>query len=208
MENPTPDETPKNKPEAEAETEAAAAAEAGATPEPVAGAEAAEADKRLEGVPEELLEIDDDEDAEEHTGSGLVSGGFGIAAVGLALVSLFGSWFATAYVSYKSYQFQLAHLATQPTGQQQVDNIVSGWRQNAVFGGIFALAGLLCGVGVLAAPSLLLSGKTPGWARGLALGGVILSLVGLLLAILAYTHVLPGTLTYPATAGAGAAAGQ
>jgi hypothetical protein len=201
MENPTSEET--HETIVEATTEAPVEAEAIIALEPVA---AAEADPRLEGVPEELLEIDDDEDGEEETGSGFVSGGFALASVGLGLVALSGSWFATAYTSYKSYQFQLQHITTQATGPQQIANIVDGWRQSAVFGAIFSLAALLCGVGVLAAPSLLLSGKTPGWARGAALGGVILALVGLLLAILTYTHVLPGNLTYPASAGA--AAGQ
>jgi hypothetical protein len=161
---------------------------------------ALEADPQLEVVPEELLDLDEDEDGEEESGSGLVSGGFGLAAVGLAFLSLTGSWFGTTYTSFKSYQFQLAHVTTQATGPQQVASIVSGWRESAVFGGIFAIAALLSGAGVLAAPSLLLSGKTPGWARGAALAGVILAVLGLLLAILTYFHVVPGNLTYPAGA--------
>jgi hypothetical protein len=189
MEKTTSDETNETEPENEIAPISA--------PEPVS---APELDPQLEIVPEELLELDDDEDDEEEAGSGLVSGGFGLAALGLAFVSITGSWFGTSFTAYKSIKTQLQYTSTQETGAQQLASVVDGWRDTAVFGGIFALAALLSGAGVLAAPNLLLSGKTPGWARGAALAGVILGLVGLLLALLTYFHVIPGNLTYPPTA--------
>src|SRR5947209_4530069 len=60
----------------------------------------------------------------------------------------------------------------------------------------------LVGAGVLASPALLLSGKTPGWARATALGGLILGAIGLLLAILAWFNIIaPGLTAPPAAAG-------
>jgi hypothetical protein len=151
--------------------------------------------------PEELAEFDDsgDDDGEEPTGSGFISGAFGLTALVLGLVSLTGGWLGTVYGARAEYVAEL-NTKTQST-QASLDAFHSSWHGQAALGGIFAIAALLFGAGVLASPALLLSGKTPAWARASALGGLILGLIGLLLAILAWFNILAPGLHAPSAAG-------
>jgi len=151
--------------------------------------------------PEELAEFDDgDDDGAEPVGSGFVSGAFGLTSLVLAIVSLTGGWLGTVYGARAEYVAELK-TKTQST-QASLDAFHSSWHGQAALGGIFALAALLFGAGVLASPALLLSGKTPGWARATALGGLILGAIGLLLAILAWFNIIaPGLTAPPAAAG-------
>lgn len=149
--------------------------------------------------PEELAEFDEEDEAEEVNGSGFVSGAFGITSLVLALASLTGGWLGTVYGSRAEYIVELK--TTQQSTQASLNAFHSNWHAQAALGGIFALAALLVGAGVLASPSLLLSGRTPAWARATALGGIILALIGLLLAILTWFNVLAPGLTAPASGG-------
>lgn len=153
-------------------------------------------------LPEELQEIEEDEEADEES-SGLVAGGFGFTALALGFVSLSGSWLGSVYNSRTSAWDQVtAKAATTQTQENQIElsALASGWHAQAVIGGIFALAALLFGAGVLAAPSLLLSGRAPAWARAAGIGGLVLGLIGLILAILTWYGVLAGSLTAPVVA--------
>src|SRR5258708_6451308 len=141
--------------------------------------------------PEELLELDEEDDGDEATGSGFVSGAFGLTALALAFASLSGGWLSTVYGARAEYIAELK-VKTQST-QASLDAFHSSWHAQAAMSGIFALAALLVGAGVLTSPSRLLSGRTPAWARAAALAGVIVALIGLLLAILGWFNVLaPG----------------
>ncbi len=145
--------------------------------------------------PEELVELDEDDETEEAAGSGFVSGAFGITSLVLAAASLTGGWLGTVYGARAEYNAELK--AKQQSTQASLDAFHSAWHAQAAFGGIFALAALLIGAGVLASPGLLLSGRTPTWARATALGGIILGLIGLLLALLTWFNVLAPGLSAP-----------
>jgi proteasome assembly chaperone (PAC2) family protein len=147
--------------------------------------------------PEELIEVEEEDDAEEVGGSGVVSGAFALTALAFGVASLTGSWLGTVYSARAEYVAELKEK-TQTT-QASLDAFHSGWHAQAALGGIFALAALLFGAGVLASPSLLLSGRTPTWARAAALGGIIIGAVGLLLAILGWFNVIAPGLTAPAS---------
>jgi hypothetical protein len=150
--------------------------------------------------PEELAEFDEtDDDGEEPTGSGFVSGAFGLTSLVLAVVSLTGGWLGTVYGARSEYVAEL-NTKTQST-QASLDAFHSSWHGQAALGGIFAIAALLFGAGVLASPALLLSGRTTGWAKATALGGLILGLIGLLLALLTWFNVLAPGLHAPTSAG-------
>jgi len=161
--------------------------------------ELAEPELAEPAAPEELLELDDEDEAQEAAASGFVSGGFGLTSLVLAIASLSGGWLGNVYGTRAEYIVEL-NTKTQST-QASLNAFHSNWHGQAAVGGIFALAALLVGAGVLASPSLLLSGRTPAWARAAALGGVIIALIGLLLAILAWFNVLAPGLTAPATTG-------
>ena len=155
--------------------------------------------EELPSLPEELQELDEDEETEEES-SGLVAGAFGFTALALGFVALGGSWIGAVYNSRASAWSQVtAKTATTQTQENQIElsALTSGWHAQAVLGGIFALAALLFGAGVLAAPSLLLSGKAPAWARGAAVGALVLGVIGLALALLTWYGVIAGSLTAP-----------
>jgi hypothetical protein len=142
---------------------------------------------------EELLELEDDEDTEEAVGTGVVAGAFGLASLALGIVSLGGNWLGNVFGNRAQYFAEL-HVKTATSQaqstQQSLDAFHSNWHAQAAVGGIFALAALLIGAFVLAAPSLLLSGKSPAWARATAMSGIIIGTLGLLLAVLTWFNVL------------------
>jgi hypothetical protein len=160
---------------------------------------AAVSEPELAEQPEELAEFDEDDETEEAVGSGFVSGAFGITSLVLALVSLGGGWLGTVYGARSEYIVEL-NTKTQ-SAQASLNAFHSSWHGQAAVAGIFAIAALLIGAGVLTAPSLLLSGRAPAWVRGSALAGIILGLVGLLLALLAWFDVLAAGLTAPGAGG-------
>jgi hypothetical protein len=137
---------------------------------------------------DELREIDDEDDTEETASSGVVSGAFGVTALAFAFVSISGGWLGTVYGARAEYIAELKQK-TQTT-QGSLDAFHSSWHAQAMLAGIFALAALLFGAGVLTAPSLLLSGKSPAWTRAAALGAIIIGAIGLLLALLGWFDVL------------------
>ena len=120
----------------------------------------------------------------------------GFTALALGFLSLSGSWLGSVYNSRAETSSQLfAKAATTQTQENQigVNALASGWHAQAVIGGIFGLAALLVGAGVLLAPNLLLSGKAPAWARAAGIAGIVLAVVGLILAVLTWYGVLaPG----------------
>jgi hypothetical protein len=147
--------------------------------------------------PEELRELDDEDEAEETASSGVVSGAFSLTALALAVGSLVGGgWLGTVYGARAEYIAELKEK-TQTT-QASLDAFHSSWHAQAALGGIFALAALLFGAGVLTSPSLLLSGKTPAWARAAALGAIIIAAIGLLLALLGWFDILAPRVIAPA----------
>lgn len=148
--------------------------------------------------PEELHEFDEEDESGESGGSGLVAGAFGLASLALGIASLTGGWLGSVYGARAEYVAELKQK-TQST-QASLDAFHSSWHAQAAIGGFFSIAALLFGAGALAAPGLLLSGRAPAWARAAALGGVIIGLIGLILALLGWFNVLAPGLTAPPAA--------
>lgn len=173
--------------EVEAEEVEPEEAETGTTAETTASA----ADGELFEEPDELRELDEEEeDLEDEGSSGAIAGGFGIASLVLGLLSLTGTWLSSVYETRD--ELIISKNTTISSTAQEYPVYASMWHTQALFGMIFALAALLVGAGVLASPSLLLSGRSPGWARGLALGGVIVGVIGLVLGLLTWFGALAG----------------
>jgi hypothetical protein len=150
-------------------------------------------------LPEELIEIDDAEAEEDVPGSGAVSGAFGFAGIILGLVSLTTNWTSGVVTTHQVDNFEV-NLKTQMTNQQYVDITHTGWHTQAQWALVFAVAAVLFGAGSLLSPSLLLSGKSPAWAKAASWAAVIVGLVGVLLAVLTLTDVFGAAITAPATA--------
>jgi hypothetical protein len=152
-------------------------------------------------LPEELIEIDDDGDGDEDDvpGTGAVSGGFGFAGLALALVSLTTNWTAGVVSTHGQYKEEVSAPSTGLTSQQTLDMYANGWHTQAWWALVFAVGAVLFGAGSLLSPSILLSGKTPGWAKAASTAALIVGVIGVLLAILTLTGVFGGHIAAPTT---------
>jgi uncharacterized membrane protein len=170
-------------------------------------------------LPEELIEIDDDDsddddssdeddgsdelieiDEDDVPGTGAVSGGFGFAGLALAIVSLTTNWTSSVVVSHAQNNEEMRAPSSGLTVQQQLDLSANGWHTQGWWALVFAVAAVLFGAGALLSRRVLLRGGTPGWAKAAATSAIIVGLVGALLAILTITGVFGGHLTAPASA--------
>jgi hypothetical protein len=156
----------------------------------------------IDDLAEELIEIeDDDSGADGVLGTGAVSGGFGLAGLALAVVSLTTNWTSGVVVSHSQYSEETTAPSSGLTGQQQLNMIANGWHTEGWWALLFAAAAVLCGAGALYVPRVRRSGATPGWAKAAATSATIVGLVGALLAVLTITGVFGGHLTAPASTG-------
>jgi hypothetical protein len=152
-------------------------------------------------LPENLTDNDDDSDGNGVLGTGAVSGGFGLAGLALAVVSLTTNWTSGVVVSHSQYSEEVSAPSSGLTGQQELNMYASSWHTQGWWALVFAAVAVLFGAGALLSPTILRSRRTPGWARAAATGAIIVGLVGALLAVLTIAGVFGGHLTAPATAG-------
>ncbi|WP_055526104.1 hypothetical protein [Streptomyces graminilatus] len=124
--------------------------------------------------------------------------GQGAAAVVSAIlgfVSLTGSWLGTVAGAREGLKGQLALQAAQSPSIATVvkEQYGDAWQTTALWGGIFALLGLLVAVAALARPAFGAPGRPQAaWIKSVSWAGVALGVLGLLLAVLKYTDVLLG----------------
>ena len=151
-------------------------------------------------LPAELIEINDDgADEDDVQGSGAVSGGFGFAGLALAIVSLTTNWTSGIVVSHSQYVEEVKQTSTA-SAQTTLNMYENGWHTQGWWALAFALAAVLFGAGAILSPSILLSGRAPGWAKAGATAAIIVGLVAALLAILTIVGVFGGHIVAPATA--------
>ena len=86
------------------------------------------------------------------------------------------------------------------TAQQDLLMYENGWHTQGYWALAFALGAVLFGAGAILSPSILLSGRTPGWAKAGATAAIIVGLVAALLAILTIVGVFGANITAPTTA--------
>jgi hypothetical protein len=154
----------------------------------------------IDDLPEDLTELNDD-DAGRVLGTGAVSGGFGLAGLALAVVSLTTNWTSGIVVSHAQYSQEISAPSSGLTAQQQLNMYASGWHTQGWWALAFAVVAVLFGAGAMLSPRILRSRSIPGWAKAAATGAIIVGLVGVLLAVLTVTGVFGGHLVAPATAG-------
>ncbi len=160
--------------------------------------EQADLTEELTDFPEELAEIDDDDSVGGGVlGTGAVSGGFGLAGLALAVVSLTTNWTSGVVVSHGQYSEEMTAPSSGLTVQQELNMYVSAWHTQGWWAFVFAAAAVLFGAGALLSPRILRSRSTPGWAKATATSAIIVGLVGALLAVLTIMGVFGGNLTAP-----------
>ncbi|MEU6348809.1 hypothetical protein ABZ896_05730 [Streptomyces sp. NPDC047072] len=138
-------------------------------------------------------------DGNEAAGSaGVAQGAAAVVAAVLGFVSLSGSWVGTIASARQELVGQLhAQTATSSSVAKLLDEgYYDAWHATALWAGIFALLGLIVGVVVLVRPAFGAPGRPQAaWIKSVAWGGVVLGVIGLLLAVLKYTDLLLGTVS-------------
>lgn len=120
-------------------------------------------------------------------------GAAGIVSVVLGLVSLTGGWVGTVASAREGIAGQLEmQAATNADVATQLQAVYGdAWQASALWGGIFALFGLLVGVVVLVRPAFGDPDQVQApWIKSVAWAGVSVGVIGLVLAALKYTDLL------------------
>jgi hypothetical protein len=128
-------------------------------------------------------------DAKAHSGVG--QGAAAVVSAALGLVSLTGSWVGTVAQARDSLYGQLEVASGSSVATQIKQVYADSWNVNALVAGLFALAALIVGVGVLVRPGFGNPDRVQApWVKSVAWAGVSLGVIGLLLAAAKYTDVL------------------
>jgi hypothetical protein len=130
-----------------------------------------------EPSPEEKTTEDAGPTDPESTG-GFVAGAAAVVAAGLGLVSLTGTSLSDMLRAHEQVVGQIKSATGE--GGDQIDALYGApWHLAAVVNGLFALVAVLVGGGLLAAGG---RADTRPWTKAVALGGVLLGVLGLLVA--------------------------
>jgi hypothetical protein len=148
---------------------------------------------------DDLTDLDEAELAAEKEGpSGVGQGAAAVVSAVLGFVSLTGSWLGTVAGARETLVGQLGTASSASVATQIKEVYGDAWQTTALWGGIFALLGLLVGVAALARPAFGAPGKPqPVWIKSVSWAGVALCVLGLLIAVLKYTDVLLGLPSAP-----------
>ncbi|MBO0516279.1 hypothetical protein [Streptomyces beijiangensis] len=170
------------------------------TTDTAAKAQAAEAEEAAAEATADDDEEDDEEldallDAEEAAAStGVKSGAAAVVAAALGFISLSGSWLGTVTGAWETLSGQVKMSSSSPVATQIKEGYTDGWHATALIGGLFALLALIVAGAVLAAPAFGAPRKAQAaWIKSVSWAGLVLGVIGLLLAIAKYTDIILGT---------------
>jgi hypothetical protein len=124
---------------------------------------------------------------------GVGQGAAGIVSVVLGLVSLTGGWVGTVASAREEITGQLEmQAASNATVAAQLQAVYGdAWQASALWGGVFALVGLIVGVAVLVRPAFGDPDQVQApWIKSVAWAGVSVGFIGLVLAALKYSDLL------------------
>ncbi|MEU2422663.1 hypothetical protein ABZ619_16850 [Streptomyces sp. NPDC007851] len=169
--------------EADEKAPAQAAGEASAEAEP-------DADEFDELTEEELAALAEEE---PQGSSGVGQGAGAVVSVALGLVSLTGGWIGTVAAARETLIGQLQTSSSASVATQVKEVYGDAWQTTALWAGLFALLALVTGVVVLVRPAFGAPGRVQApWIKSVAWAGVVLAVIGLLLAVLKYSDALLG----------------
>ncbi|MFF0464078.1 hypothetical protein [Streptomyces mexicanus] len=123
--------------------------------------------------------------------SGVGQGAGAVVSAALGLISLSGSWVGTVAAAREQLIGQLRTSTSASVATQLKEVYGDSWHTTAVCGGLFALLALVVGVAVLARPAFGSPGRAQAaWIKSVSWAGVILGVIGLLLAVLKFSDAL------------------
>lgn len=199
-----------DEPDAERETDEAAESsgeEPSATGEPRPEAEPVDEDADGETAAE-AVDADEsagDEPAEivRRPGSGVLVGAAAVVSVGLGLASLTGTWLSDLMSARQELIGQIDTGQAGAPSDQIAAIYGSPWHTTALFNGFFALAAVLVAGAALLVPTVgRNSAASPAWVRAVALGGLVLGVIGLVIATVMWFDVFTEPPAVPAIPGA------
>ncbi|MFD0413202.1 hypothetical protein [Streptomyces sp. NPDC127108] len=125
--------------------------------------------------------------------AGVGQGAGAVVAAALGVVGLSGGWLGTVASARESLMGQLKTSQGASVAQQVEQVYGDSWKTTALVGGLFALAALVVGVGVLLRPAFGDPARAQApWTKSVAWAGVALGVIGLALAIAKYTNIILG----------------
>ncbi|MEU1184987.1 hypothetical protein ABZ464_46755 [Streptomyces sp. NPDC005820] len=124
--------------------------------------------------------------------TGVGQGAGAVVSAVLGLVSLSGGWIGTIAGARQTLVGQLQTSSTASVANQIQAVYGDAWQATALWAGVFALVALVTGVVVLARPAFGNAGPQAPWIKSVSWAGVVLGVIGLLLAVLKYTDALLG----------------
>ncbi|WP_262059035.1 hypothetical protein [Streptomyces sp. STR69] len=128
---------------------------------------------------------------EPESASGVGQGAAAVVSAALGFISLSGGWIGTLAGARAQLNGQLHTASTASVATQIKEVYGTSWHATAIWAGLFALVAALVGVGALIRPAFGTPGKPQAtWIKSVAWAGVVLGVVGLLLAVLKYTDAL------------------
>jgi hypothetical protein len=167
--------------------------EAGDAQDAVAAKDAVESDDGLSGTGDDVHAAHDDHDDHGHEAAtagttarrGFGAGAAAVVSAGLGLCSLTGTSLSEMLRERKQMMGQIEASSQPPTGGGGgVDQIAAlygaPWHASALFNGVFALLAVIVGGVLLALVSK--RADTGSWVKAVALGGLILGVIGLAVA--------------------------
>ncbi|MFS4103435.1 hypothetical protein [Streptomyces sp. PD-S100-1] len=124
---------------------------------------------------------------------GVGQGAGAVVAAALGVVSLSGGWLGTVAAAREQLIGQLRTPTSASVATQIKEVYGDAWHTTALWAGVFALVAMVVGVVVLARPAFGAprAPQAP-WIKSVAWAGVVLGVIGLLLAVLKYTDALLG----------------
>ncbi|MFH8796768.1 hypothetical protein [Streptomyces sp. NPDC017941] len=150
-------------------------------------------DDESDGVSEEDSEAEEAFGEPAAASAGVGQGAGAVVAAALGVVGLSGGWLGTVASARESLIGQLKTSQSASVADQVQQVYGDSWKTTALIGGLFALAALVVGVGVLLRPAFGDPRRVQApWIKSVAWGGVALGVIGLVLALAKYTDLLLG----------------
>ncbi|MGW0536447.1 hypothetical protein [Streptomyces sp. NPDC003032] len=145
-------------------------------------------------------ETDDlaDGPAKSATPAGVGQGAAAVVSVALGVIGLSGGWLGTVAAARSNIVGQLETAQSASVANQIQALYGDSWKITALIAGIFALTALVIGFVVLVKPAFGAPGKEQApWIKSVSWAGVVLGVIGLILAIAKYSDLLLGLPSAP-----------
>ncbi|AZM55688.1 hypothetical protein DMA15_26450 [Streptomyces sp. WAC 01529] len=151
----------------------------------------AAADAELTDEEDDDIEAADASAAGPVTSAGVGQGAGAVVSVALGVIGLSGGWLGTVAAARENLYGQME--TSQTAGAAKTIEALYGdsWKATALIAGVFALAALIAGFVVLVRPAFGAPGQEQApWIKSVAWAGVVLGVIGLILAVAKYSDLL------------------